>query len=173
MRRTQDELLPSIVRQGRYLDRLYGVGTFDSGLGLYARRSALEAAGVRIPTGPEDAWTGEEFVRVLESLAARDPDGMVLDLKLNYSGEWFTYAFSPLLQSAGGDLIDRSDYQSAGGVLNGPQSVAAMQALQSWFTRGLRGSQRGRRRFCRRHGLHSPGRVIGSIPAMPRRWVTI
>lgn len=132
--KTQDELLPSIIRQGRYLDRFYGVGTFDSGLGLYTRRSALEAIGVRIPAGPDDAWSGSEFNEVLKSLAARDPDGMVLDLKLNYSGEWFTYAFSPLLQSAGGDLIDRSDYQSADGVLNGPQSVAAMQALQSWFT---------------------------------------
>jgi len=131
---TQDELLPSIVKQGRYLDRFYGVGTFDSGLGLYARSSALEVIGVRIPAGPDDAWSGSEFAEVLELLAARDPDGMVLDLKLNYSGEWFTYAFSPLLQSAGGDLIDRSDYQSAEGVLNGPRSVAAMQALQSWFS---------------------------------------
>jgi len=131
---TKDELLPSIIRQGRYLDRIYGVGTFDSGLGLYARRSQLVAIGARIPAGPEDAWSVVEFAEVLESLAARDADGMVMDLKLNYSGEWFTYAFSPLLQSAGGDLIDRSDYQSAEGVLNGPRSVAAMQALQSWFT---------------------------------------
>jgi multiple sugar transport system substrate-binding protein len=132
----QDELLPSITKQGRYLDRLYGVGTFDSGLGLYARRSALQAAGIRIPSGPEDAWTGSEFAMALTALAQRDPDGMVLDLKLNYSGEWFTYAFSPLLQSAGGDIIDRSDYQSAREVLNGPRAVAAMQALQHWFTGG-------------------------------------
>jgi multiple sugar transport system substrate-binding protein len=131
----QDELLPSIISQGRYLNRFYGVGTFDSGLGLFARRSALEGIGVRIPAGPDDAWSGSEFTGVLASLAARDPDEMVLDLKLNYSGEWFTYAFSPLLQSAGGDLIDRSDFQSAKGVLNGPQSVAAMQVLQGWFTR--------------------------------------
>jgi len=134
--RVQQDLLPSITRQGRYLDRFYGVGTFDSGLGLYARRSALEAANIRIPSGPADAWSGAEFAQVLESLAARDPDGMVLDLKLNYSGEWFTYAFSPLLQSAGGDLIDRADYQSADGVLNGPRSVAAMQDLQRWLSGG-------------------------------------
>jgi len=133
---TQEELLPSVFKQGRYLDRLYGVGTFDSGLGLFARHSALANAGVRIPTTPEDAWTGTEFLSVLELLASRDPDAMVLDLKLNYSGEWFTYAFSPLLQSAGGDLIDRSSYQSASGVLNGPGSVAAMRAVQQWFMHG-------------------------------------
>jgi multiple sugar transport system substrate-binding protein len=134
--KSQDELLPSIQKQGYYLGKLYGVGTFDSGLGLYASRSALKAAGVRIPSGPGNAWTGDEFSTVLAALASRDPDGKVMDLKLNYSGEWFTYAFSPLLQSAGGDLIDRSEYQSAQGVLNGPPSVRAMQALQSWFSRG-------------------------------------
>jgi multiple sugar transport system substrate-binding protein len=132
----QADLLSSISRQGHYLGHLYGVGTFGSGLGLFARRSALATAGVRIPDGPEDAWTGGEFARVLAALASHDKDGMVLDLKLNYAGEWFTYAFSPLLQSAGGDLIDRSDYQSARGVLNGPQSVAAMDTLQSWFKGG-------------------------------------
>lgn len=132
----RQDLLPSIVRQGHYLGHLYGVGTFDSGLGLYARRSALQAAGVRIPDGPADAWTADEFATVLAALAVQDPDGQVLDLKLNYGGEWFTYAFSPLLQSAGGDLIDRSDYQSAQGVLNGPAAVTAMRTLQSWFTAG-------------------------------------
>lgn len=127
------DLLPSIIRQGTYNDRLYSVGTFDSGLGIYGRRSMLEAAGVRIPTGNADAWTAAEFNQVLAALAAQDPDGQVLDLKLNYSGEWFTYAFMPILRSAGGGLIDRTDYQTATGVLNGSQSVAAMEQLQSWM----------------------------------------
>ncbi|MGB5776327.1 MAG: extracellular solute-binding protein, partial [Sedimenticolaceae bacterium] len=133
---TQQDLLPSIAQQGRYLGRLYGVGTFDSGLGIYARRSALQAADIRIPSDPQDAWDAGEFGAILKTLAERDADGMVLDLKLNYAGEWFTYAFSPLLQSAGGDLIDRSTYQSADGVLNGSSSVAAMTALQDWFSGG-------------------------------------
>jgi len=135
-RQTQEQLLPSISDQGRYRGHLYGVGTFDSGLGLYARRSALEAAGVRIPIAPGAAWSIAEFRQVLGSLASRDPDGMVLDLKLNYSGEWFTYAFSPLLQSAGADLIDRSNYQAAGGTLDSPQAVAAMREVQRWFAAG-------------------------------------
>ena len=130
------ELLPSIIEQGTYKGRLYSVGTFDSGLGLYGRRSQLEAAGVRIPTGNEDAWTAQEFNQALAALASKDPDGQVLDLKLNYQGEWFTYAFSPIIQSAGGDLINRSDYQSADGVLNNKQAVAAMEQVQSWIEKG-------------------------------------
>jgi len=133
---TRKDLLPSIEKQGRYLGRLYAVGTFDSGLGLYASRKKLEAAGVRVPTAPDDAWHQDEFEAALAALAARDADGKVLDLKLNYSGEWYTYAFSPLLQSAGGDLIDRDGYRSADGVLNGPGSVSAMRALQHWLQAG-------------------------------------
>ncbi|MCY7274311.1 MAG: extracellular solute-binding protein, partial [Phormidesmis sp. CAN_BIN44] len=35
----RQDLLPSIINQGTYKGRLYSVGTFDSGLGLYGRRS--------------------------------------------------------------------------------------------------------------------------------------
>lgn len=132
----KQDLLPSILQQGTYGGRLYSIGTFDSGLGLYARRSQLQAAGIRIPTGTQDAWTVAEFDRALAALAARDPDKQVLDLKLNYRGEWATYGFSPIIQSAGGDLIDRPNYRTAAGILNSPAAVAAMQSVQNWFNKG-------------------------------------
>ncbi len=131
------DLLPSILAQGRYRDRLYGLGTFDSGLGLWANRARLESVGVRIPQGPGEAWSAETFHTVLKRLAQADPDGQVLDLKLNYTGEWFSYAFSPLLQSSGGDLVDRTPGGRASGTLDGPESVAAMTAVQSWIRQGL------------------------------------
>lgn len=130
------DLLPSIRDQGRYHDKLYAVGMFDSGLGLYASRKTLKAVDARIPQGPQDAWTVVEFSKVLKALAANDADGAVLDLKLNYPGEWYTYAFSPILQSAGADLIDRPDYQKANGIINGPKAVAAMRQLQAWLQAG-------------------------------------
>lgn len=132
----RQDLLPSIIKQGTYQGRLYSVGTFDSGLGLLGRRSKLKAAGVRIPTGNKNAWTAAEFNQALAALAKQDPDGQVLDLKLNLQGEWFTYAFSPLIQSAGGDLIDRRNYQTASGSLNGPAAVGAMQQVKNWLKRG-------------------------------------
>ena len=132
----RQDLLPSIIAQGTYQGHLYSVGTFDSGLGLYGRRSLLEAAGVRIPEGNLDAWDTSEFAQALEQLAKRDRDGQVLDLKLNYGGEWITYAFSPLIQSAGADLIDRRDFQSATGVINSRKSIAAIKQLQSWINLG-------------------------------------
>jgi multiple sugar transport system substrate-binding protein len=132
----RQDLLPSIVKQGTYQGRLYSIATFDSGLGVYGRRSQLTAAGIRIPTGNQDAWSVTEFNQALKALAAKDRDRQVLDLKLNLRGEWLTYGFSPILQSAGGDLIQRSTYQSAAGSLNGPQSVNAMQQLQAWIQQG-------------------------------------
>jgi len=132
----QQDLLPSIIKQGTYQGHLYGIGTFDSGLALYTRRSLLQKMNIRIPVHPNQAWNVQEFERLLARLAREDDDGAVLDLKLNYPDEWFSYAFSPLLQSAGGDLIDRSNYQNASGFLNGTASVTAMQQLQAWLKKG-------------------------------------
>jgi multiple sugar transport system substrate-binding protein len=130
------ELLPSILAQGSYRNKLYTVAAYDSGLGLYARKSLLTKIGVRIPRGPDSAWSAADFDDVLRRLRAIDADGRVLDLKLNYSGEWFAYGFSPILQSAGGDLIDRATYRSADGVLNGAAAVKAMHQIQSWIQDG-------------------------------------
>ncbi len=133
----QADLLQSIRTQGSYHDHFYGIGTFDSGLGLFARRSLLQQAGIEdLPRHPQDAWPVAQFTALLDALASVDPDGAVLDLKFNYPDEWFTYAFSPLIQSAGGDLINRADYQSARDVMNGPAAVSAMQRLQAWINQG-------------------------------------
>jgi multiple sugar transport system substrate-binding protein len=126
-------VIPSIIEQGTFRGELYSLGMFDSGLGLYASRAALEKIGARIPNAPQDAWTVEEFETILAKLAKIDDDGAVLDLKLNYTGEWYAYAFAPVLWSAGAALIDRTDFDSASGVLDSDSAVEAMTHLQSWM----------------------------------------
>ena len=131
------DFLPSIIAQGTYGGKLYSLGTFDSGLAIWGNKAYLEAAGVRIPTGIDDAWTMDEFMDAMDALMALDEVEYAIDFKLNYgAGEWQPYGFSPIVQSFGGDLIDRSDYQSAEGVLNGPEAVAAMEWFQSLFEDG-------------------------------------
>ena len=131
------DFLPSIINQGTYGGKLYSLGTFDSGLAIWANKAYLEEAGVRIPTGIDDAWDMEEFMDALDKLMALEQTEYAIDFKLNYgAGEWQPYGFSPIVQSFGGDLIDRSDYQSADGVLNGPEAVAAMEWYQSLFDDG-------------------------------------
>lgn len=131
------DLLPSIVAQGTYDGRLYAVGAYDSGLGLWARRSRLRAVGARIPEGPADAWTRAEFEALLNRLADRDEDRAVLDLKLNYRGEWFTYAMTPVLWSAGAHLMAEDPPPRAAGVLDAAAATVALGAVQGWILRGL------------------------------------
>ena len=136
--RQRADLLPSIRRQGTYADRTWGVGTFDSGLGLYVRKSILRRAGISIPTDPAQAWSAAQFTRILASLRAigyRQP----LDLQINYDSkapEWNTYGFAPAVWSAGGDLIDRSGYRRVLGYLNGAPAVKALTVIQGWAKAG-------------------------------------
>lgn len=130
------DMLPSLQRQGTYNGKLYSVGQFDSGLALWANRKLLEKAGVRIPAKVSEAWTYGEFEAALKKLkAAGVPYPM--DMKFNYgAGEWFTYGFSPLVQSFGGDLIDRNGFKTANGVINGEGAVQALSMLQNWVRSG-------------------------------------
>lgn len=134
----RDNVLPSLIQQGTYADQLWSVGSFDSGLGLYAYRSALEEADVRIPEGIDDAWTAEEFGEVLVALQDAGYDAP-LDPKFWYGsqGEWFSYAFAPILWSGGGDLVTREGDLTAEGQLNSEESAAALATFQGWIQDGL------------------------------------
>lgn len=131
-----DDLLPSIVEQGAYADQQWALGMFDSGLGLWASRSALEGVGARMPEGPADAWTVDELNEILADLQASGIE-QPLDLKINYGGgEYYSYQLSPIVWSAGGDTIDRSTYETADGVLNTDDVASALANLQMWFEEG-------------------------------------
>ncbi len=131
------DFLPSINAQGTFQDgKLYSLGQFDSGLAIWGNKTYLTQAGVRLPT-VDQPWNREEFEAALVKLQALPEVEHALDMKMNSGvGEWYTYGFSPILQSFGADLIDRADYQSADGVLNGPQAVAALEMVQNWFKQG-------------------------------------
>lgn len=130
------DLLPSIIEQGTYADRIWAVGMFDSGLGMYSLRSVLEDVGARIPTGPEDAWTIDEFDDLL--VALRDAGfERPLDVKKNYGqGEYYSYLFQPFVWSAGADVI-APDFSTADGHLNSAPAVEALTRFQAWHLEGF------------------------------------
>ena len=131
-----DDLLPTIVVQGTYNGRLYTLGQFESGLGLWANKRYLDRVGARIPTIKEP-WTLAEFEQTLEALTALEDVEYALDLALyTRRGEFYSYALAPILQGFGGDLVSRDANAAAKGVLDGPQSVAAMERFQHWLKRG-------------------------------------
>jgi multiple sugar transport system substrate-binding protein len=133
----RDDLLPAIVDQGTYSPDglIYAISPYDSSVLLWGNRGYLEQAGVRIPESVADAWTFEEMEAALEALAQVPGVTWPLDMKLNYTGEWYAYGFSPFLQACGADLIDRDTWQ-ASGTLDAPAAVTSLQRLQAWSANG-------------------------------------
>lgn len=128
-----EDVNPTTV--GTWGDEIYAVGQFDAAVAMLARQSDLDELGLRVPT-LEEPWTGEEFQEVLDTYKDSGKFEYAVDFGPAWTGEWFPYAFSPFLQSFGGDLIDRSDYSTSEGVLNGDEAVAWGQWWQSMFAEG-------------------------------------
>ncbi|MEM8858887.1 MAG: extracellular solute-binding protein [Chloroflexota bacterium] len=131
---TIDDFLPGAL--GYWDGELYSVGLWDAAIAVYARQSELEANSIRIPT-LDDPWSLEEFDSALETLQATGNYEYAFDPGMAWTGEWYPYAFSPLMQSFGGDIIDRSTYTTAEGVINGDEAIAFGEWWQSLFDRGL------------------------------------
>ncbi len=129
-----DGFLPGAI--GTWDGQVYSVGLWDAAVAMVARKSVLDENGIRIPT-LEEPWTLEEFDAALLTLQASGKFEYPLDLGMAWTGEWYPYAFSPFLQSFGGDLIDRSSYTTAEGALNGEEALAFGNWWQSLFTRKL------------------------------------
>lgn len=120
---------------GRWNGEVYSVGLWDAAVAMTTRRSTLEDNGIRVPT-IDAPWSLEEFDGALATLAATGDFEYPLDLGMAWTGEWYPYAFSPFLQSFGGDIVDRSSYATAEGVLNGDEAIAFGEWWQSLFTNG-------------------------------------
>ena len=126
--------LPSTL--GKYKDKLYSIGYYDAALAIFARKSVLQSAGARIPT-VDKPWTADEFNQILAKIKAAGKPQIAFDLGTGDTGtEWWTYAYSPFLQSFGGDLINRTDYKSAEGVLNGDKAKAWAAWMQGLIKNG-------------------------------------
>ncbi|MBM1221484.1 extracellular solute-binding protein [Ponticoccus sp. SC2-23] len=128
-----EDFLPGT--KGIWDGQLYSIGLWDAAVALVTRQSTLDALGLRTPT-LEEPWNLEEFMAALEAAKASGDYEYAFDPGMAWTGEWYPYAFSPFLQSFGGDLVDRSTYQSADGVLNGEAAIAFGEWWQSLFAEG-------------------------------------
>ena len=127
--------VPALAPWASGTRQTYSFGYYDVALTLISRKSVLEANGIRIPT-IDKPWTAAEFNAALAKIKAAGKFKYALDLGTSATGEWWPYAYSPLLQSFGGDLINRTDYKSADGVLNGPAAVKWATWFRSMVTDG-------------------------------------
>lgn len=121
--------------KGMWDGELYSIGLWDAAVALFARQSDLEAWNLRVPT-LDAPWTREEFMGALDAAKASGSYEYPLDLGMAWTGEWYPYAFSPLLQSFGGDIVDRDTYATAEGILNGDAALEFGDWWQSLFADG-------------------------------------
>ncbi|PWQ96910.1 ABC transporter substrate-binding protein [Leucothrix pacifica] len=127
------DFLPGTI--GRYDGKIYSVGLWDAAVALFARKSVLEKHELRIPT-LDKPWSLDEFNTAINTLKMDKDFEYPLDLGLAWKGEWYAYAFGPLLQSWGGDLMD-VEKPTAEGVLNGDEAMAFGEWWQNLFTKKL------------------------------------
>jgi multiple sugar transport system substrate-binding protein len=125
--------LPSTL--GKVDDKVYSFGHYDVAMNMTARKSVLVANGIRIPT-VDEPWTGAEFDAAMAKIKASGKFAYPLDLGTAGTGEWIPYAYSPILQSFGGDLVNRSNYTTAEGVLNGPEALKWATWFRGTVTKG-------------------------------------
>ena len=137
----QGALLPAGVAdlipgaRSTFKGKLYAVGQFDVALALFSRKSVLASHRIRAATLAQP-YTAEEFRDILRKLKAagvRYP----LDLNAQWGGEWVSYGFSPWLQSAGADLIDRKSFTRVDGLINGDVALKVVDYYQSLFEERL------------------------------------
>ena len=121
--------------KGYWDGKLYSIGLWDAAVALVTRQSYLDELKLRTPT-LEQPWTAAEFQGALDAAKASGKFEYALDLGMAWTGEWYPYAFSPFLQSFGGDLVDRSTYKTAEGALNGDAAMAFGNWWQGLFTGG-------------------------------------
>jgi len=122
--------------KGEWNGELYSIGLWDAAVAMVTRQSYLDQFDIRVPT-LEEPWTLEEFDAALVKIKESGEFAYPLDLGMAWTGEWYPYAFSPFLQSFGGDIVDRETYSTAEGALNGDAAVEFGEWWQSLFERDL------------------------------------
>ena len=126
--------LPGTI--GTYNGKVYSIGLWDAAVAMVSRKSVLDENGIRIPT-LDKPWTMEEFDAALVKLQASGKFEFPLDLGMAWKGEWYPYAFGPMMISAGGDIVNRDGYKTAEGAMNGEGAVKFGNWWQSLFARKL------------------------------------
>lgn len=130
----KDDLMPGSLQQDSYNDKLYAYSITESSVALYYNKDMMKAAGIemRVPTGPEDAWTWEEYENLAKALTK---DGVVGTNIILDKGEGMIYALLPFYVSAGTELISE-DGAKADGYFNNEAAFAATEFLNGLIEKG-------------------------------------
>lgn len=132
------ELPAGLLAEGHWGGKQWAIAPVNSGVALYLNKKILTENGIRIPTGFDDAWTADEFDAILVKLKAAGYQRPLDMNKQRVKGEFYPYAFLPIVWSAGGDLVNRDgDGSTASGYLDKPDVIAALTRFQKYYRDGF------------------------------------
>ncbi len=127
------DVLPSVWAENTYGGKIYGVAQFDSGMGMWTRKSVLEKLGVRIPTSYKEAWTVEEFEDILAKAKAEGFEYPLYVRQNKVTSMYFTWM--PIIASYGGDFLNR-ETMTASGTLDSEGTIKAYEWLKKMIDAG-------------------------------------
>lgn len=125
----QSDLLQSVINEATYDNSLVATAQFDSGMAMWANKSMLEDAGIRIPTSYKEAWDKAEFEDALAKLKANGVEFPLYIRQNKPSSLYFTYM--PVISSFGGSIMDSSTGLTTG-FLDGAGTIAAYDYI-TWL----------------------------------------
>lgn len=126
----KDDLLPSIIDEGTYDNKLYSLGYSESSVGIYYNKKMLADAGVDINSLPtvQNPWTYDQYNELFETLS-KHYKKPAIDVGFDDHSEWLMYAFTPFVWSSGGDVVNAKGSKSSGSFDNSG-SVEAFTFIQ-------------------------------------------
>lgn len=127
------DLMPSIIIQGTYNNRLYAVGLNESSCALFYNKEIFAANGFRIPKSIEDAYTWDEVYAMAKKIST--PGCVGIKLIMN-KGEGIPYVLSPFWDM-NNSAFTSPDGSKCSGWINNKGGVEAAAYLQRFFKEGL------------------------------------
>ena len=154
------DFIPSVKGETSYDGQIVSVAQFDAGMALWANKSMLENAGVRIPESWEDAWTKEEFEDALEKL---QESGVPYPLYIRQNKPASLYfQYMPFLASFGGSYLDE-DTMTDYAIEAGADDVVTQDDVFEVYTSVPAFSEV--RRFLEEKGLSFLSAELGMFPS--------
>lgn len=126
-----NDLLPAFKSAVTYKGKVFALPHHTDTMGIFYNKKILAAAGIKVPTKIENAWTWEEFLEVARTLKAKG------DVKYAFTYTWTKNASHralPFLYMNDGSLTNEDVTAAAVG---NPKGVEWLKYMETWAKEGL------------------------------------
>lgn len=130
---TKEDLMPSIIIQGTYDNKLYAIGLNESSTALLYNKDIWKQNGFRIPTSIADAYTWDEVYQMAKKIST--PSTVGIKIVMN-KGEGLPYALTPFWDMNNASFTS-PDGSTTSGYINSPGGIEAATYLQRFFNEKL------------------------------------